>query len=96
VAIQVSEEGVKIKPKSERNLCLSRERVVSLLDAVYVLSEFVRGETKLTDLLIIRSVITTILNSVVTVEKNKVRGSKCDISMNMTLKELKELLQGGE
>jgi hypothetical protein len=47
----VSEEGVKIKPKGERNLCLSRERVVSLLDAVYVLSEFVKPETKLTDLL---------------------------------------------
>jgi len=56
----------------------------------------VKPETRLTDLLTIRSVITTILNSVVTVEKNKVRGSKCDISMNMTLKELKELLQGGE
>jgi hypothetical protein len=66
------------------------------LDAVYVLSEFVKPETRLTDLLTIRSVITTILNSVVTVEKNKVRGSKCDINMNMTLKELKELLQGGE
>jgi len=92
----VSGEGVKIKPKSEKNLCLSRERVVSLLDAVYVLSEFVRDETKLTDLLIIRSVITTILNTVVTVEKNKVRGSKCDINMNLTLRELKELLQGGE
>jgi len=92
----VSEEGVKIKPKGERNLCLSRERVVSLLDAVYVLSEFVRGETKLTDLLIIRSVINTVINSVVTVEKARVRGSKCDISMNMTLKELKEILQGGE
>lgn len=92
----MSEEGVKIKPKGEKNLCLSRERVVSLLDAVYVLSKFVKDETKLTDLLIIRSVINTVINSVVTVEKNKVRGSKCDISMNMTLKELKELLQGGE
>ena len=96
MAIQESEEGVKIKPKGERNLCLSRERVVSLLDAVYVLSEFVRGETKLTDLLIIRSVINTVINSVVTVEKNKVRGSKCDINMNMSIRELKELLQGGE
>ena len=92
----MSGKGVKIKPKSEKNLCLSRERVVSLLDAVYVLSEFVRDETKLTDLLVIRSVITTILNSVVTVEKNRVRGSKCDINMNMTLRELKEVLQGGE
>ena len=92
----MSEEGVKIKPKSERNLCLSRERVVSLLDAVYVLSEFVKDETRLTDLLIIRSVITTILNSVVTVEKARVRGSKCDINMSMSIRELKELLQGGE
>ncbi len=86
----------KIKPRGEKNLCLSRERVVSLLDAVYVLSKFVKDETKLTDLLIIRSVITTILNSVVTVEKTRVRGSKCDISMNMSIRELKELLQGGE
>jgi len=92
----VSESDVKVKPRGEKNLCLSRERVVSLLDAVYVLSEFVRDETKLTDLLVIRSVITTILNSVVTVEKNKVRGSKCDINMNMSIRELKELLQGGE
>ncbi len=87
---------MKVKTRGERNLCLSRERVVSLLDAVYVLSEFVKPETRLTDLLTIRSVITTILNSVVTVEKNKVRGSKCDISMNMSIRELKELLQGGE
>jgi hypothetical protein len=92
----VSGEGVKIKPKGEKNLCLSRERVVSLLDAVYVLSKFVKDETKLTDLLIIRSVINTVINSVVTVEKTRVRGSKCDIGMNMTLRELKELLQGGE
>jgi hypothetical protein len=92
----VSEGNVKVKTRGERNLCLSRERVVSLLDAVYVLSEFVKPETRLTDLLTIRSVITTILNSVVTVEKNKVRGSKCDISMNMSIRELKELLQGGE
>ena len=92
----MSEGNVKVKTRGEKNLCLSRERVVSLLDAVYVLSEFVKPETRLTDLLTIRSVITTILNSVVTVEKNKVRGSKCDISMNMTLKELKEILQGGE
>ena len=91
----MSGEGVKIKPKGEKNLCLSRERVVNLLDAVYVLSEFVRDETKLTDLLTIRSVITTILNSVVAVEKNKVRGLKCDIGMNMSIRELKELLQGG-
>jgi len=87
---------VKVKTRGEKNLCLSRERVVSLLDAVYVLSEFVKPETRLTDLLTIRSVITTILNSVVTVEKNKVRGSKCDINMNMSIRELKELLQGGE
>jgi hypothetical protein len=92
----VSESNVKVKTRGEKNLCLSRERVVSLLDAVYVLSEFVRDETKLTDLLIIRSVINTVINSVVTVEKNKVRGSKCDISMNMSIRELKELLQGGE
>ena len=92
----MSGEGVKIKPKGEKNLCLSRERVVSLLDAVYVLSEFVKPETRLTDLLTIRSVITTVLNSVVTVEKARVRGSKCDINMNMTLRELRELLQGGE
>ena len=92
----MSESDVKVKPRGEKNLCLSRERVVSLLDAVYVLSEFVRDETKLTDLLVIRSVITTILNTVVTVEKNRVRGSKCDINMNMSIKELKELLQGGE
>ena len=87
---------MKVKTRGEKNLCLSRERVVSLLDAVYVLSEFVKPETRLTDLLTIRSVITTILNSVVTVEKARVRGSKCDINMNMTLKELKEILQGGE
>jgi hypothetical protein len=96
VAIQVSESNVKVKTKGERNMCLSRERVVSLLDAVYVLSTYVKDETKLTDLLIIRSVINTILNSVVTVEKARVRGSKCDINMNMSIKELKELLQGGE
>ncbi len=87
---------MKVKTRGERNLCLSRERVVSLLDAVYVLSEFVKPETRLTDLLTIRSVINTVINSVVTVEKNKVRGSKCDISMNMSIRELKELLQGGE